>query len=72
MMGRAPLSKYDNLGNPTITVYIGKNHVLNILVDLGASINIIPIETVKILGLTDLRPTPTILEMVDRSTIKPE
>ena len=30
------------------------------------------IETVKKLGLTNLRPTPTVLELVDRSTIKPE
>ena len=30
------------------------------------------IETVRKLGLTNLRPTPTILELADRSTIKPE
>ena len=42
------------------------------LVDLGAAINVITIETVKKLGLTNLRPTPTILELADRSTIRPE
>ena len=42
------------------------------LVDLGAAINVITIETVKKLGLTNLRPTPTILELVDRSTVRPE
>ena len=30
------------------------------------------IETVRKLGLTNLRPTPTVLELADRSTIKPE
>ena len=30
------------------------------------------IETLKKLGLANLRPTPTILEMGDRSTIKPQ
>ena len=30
------------------------------------------IETVRKLGLTNLKPTPTILELADRSTIKPE
>ena len=30
------------------------------------------IETVKKLGLTSIRPTPTILEMDDKYTIKPE
>ena len=30
------------------------------------------IETIRKLGLTNLRPTPTILELADSSTIKPE
>ena len=30
------------------------------------------VETVRKLGLTNLRPTPTILELADRSIIKPE
>ena len=30
------------------------------------------IKTVRKLGITNLTPTPTILEIVDRSTIKPE
>ena len=46
--------------------------ISNVLVDLGASINVMTIETLKKLGLTNLRPTQTILEMVDRSTIKPD
>ena len=44
----------------------------NVLVYLGASINVMTIETVRKLGLTNLRPTPTVLELADRSTIKPE
>ena len=44
----------------------------NVLVDLGAAINVMTIETVRKLGLTNLRPTPTVLELADRSTIKPE
>ena len=43
MMGKAPLAKYDDPGNPTVTVYIGKTQIPNILVDLGASINIMTI-----------------------------
>ena len=42
------------------------------LVDLGETINVMTIETVRKLGLTNLRPTPTVLELVDRSTIKPK
>ena len=30
------------------------------------------IETVRKLGLTNIKPTPTISELEDRSTIKPE
>ena len=62
MMGRAPLGKYDDLGNPTIIVYIGKTHIPNIFFDLGTSVNVMTIATVNKLGLIDLRPTPTILE----------
>ena len=72
MMGRAPLAKYDDSGNPTVIVYIGKNQIPNVLVNLGALINIMTIETIKKLGLADLKPTPTILEMTDISTIKLE
>ena len=46
--------------------------ISNVLVDLGASINVMTIETLKKLGLTNLRPTQTILEMADKSTIKPD
>ena len=36
MMGGDPLAKYNDLGNPTITVYIGQTQIPKILVDLGA------------------------------------
>ena len=44
----------------------------NVLVYLGAAINIMTIETVRKLGLTNITPTPTVSELADRSTIKPE
>ena len=66
------MTKYDDPGNPTVTVQIGQTQIPNVLVDLGAAINVITMETVKKLGLTNLRPTPTILELADRSTIRPE
>ena len=43
----------------------------NVMVDLGAAINIITSETMNTLGLGNIKPTPTILELADRSTIKP-
>ena len=66
------MTKYDDPGNPTVTVNIGNTQIPNVLVDLGASINVMTIETVRKLGLTNIRLTPTILELADRSTIKPE
>ena len=55
------MAKYDDPGNPTIAVQIGSTQIPNVLVDLGAAINVMTIETVRKLGLTNLRPTPTIL-----------
>jgi hypothetical protein len=44
----------------------------NTLVDLGAAINIMTSNKVELLQLDQfLRPTPTVLELVDRTTIKP-
>ena len=72
IMGKTLLAKYDDPGNPTVTIHIGDTQIPNVLVDLGADINVMTIKTMKRLGLTNLRPTPTILELADRSTIKPE
>ena len=71
-MGKTLLAKYNGPGNPTVIVHIGYTQILKVLVDLGATINVMTIETVRKLGLTNLWPTPTILELADRSTIKPE
>ena len=72
IMGKTLLAKYDDHGNPTVIVHIGNTQIPNVLVDLGVAINVMTIETVQKLGLTNLKPTPTILELTDRSTIKPE
>ena len=50
MMGRAPVAKYDEPSNPTVTGYIGHTQIPNVLVDLGTSINVMTIETVKKIG----------------------
>eukprot|EP00253_Pinus_taeda_P028253 PITA_28253 len=41
-------------------------------VDLGATINVMTKQTMDQLRLSHLRPTPTVLELADRSKIKPE
>ena len=70
-MGKTLLAEYDDPGNPTVTVQIGSTQIPNILVDLGETIKVMSIETIRKLGLTNIRPTPTVLELENRSTIKP-
>ena len=53
-------------------MHIVYTEIPNVLVDLGATINKMTIENVKKLGLTNLKRTPTILELDDRSTIRIE
>ena len=45
MSGKAPLVKYGDPGHPTVTVQIGKTMIHQVLVDLGAAINIMTLET---------------------------
>ncbi len=73
MSGKAPPVKYGDPGHPTVTVQIGKTMIPQVLVDLGAAINIMTLETSQLLQLNNIiRDTPTILELADHSTIKPE
>eukprot|EP00253_Pinus_taeda_P028310 PITA_28310 len=73
MTEKDPPVKYGDPGHPTVTVQVGKTFVSKVLVDLGAAINIMTLETTQLLQLKHLiRETPTILELADRSTIKPE
>jgi hypothetical protein len=73
MLGKTPPIKYGDPGNPTITFKIGQTFIPDVLVDLGVIINIMPIEMTQLLQLIiRFRPTPTVLELADRSTIKPE
>eukprot|EP00253_Pinus_taeda_P017439 PITA_17439 len=73
MIEKDPPVKYGDPGHPTVIVQVGKTFVSKVLVDLGAAINIMTLETTQLLQLKHLiRETPTILELADRSKIKPE
>lgn len=71
MMGKSMPEKYADPGNLISTVQINRVEIPNVLVDLGAAINVITIETMHALGLRNLKHTPTVLELVDRSIFKP-
>ena len=59
--------KYKAPGCPTIYVNIGGTCVEKALLDLGASVNLLPYSMYKQLGLGELKPTSITLSLVDRS-----
>ena len=63
---KTPL-KYKDPGCPTISVNIGGISVEKALLDLGASVNLLPYSMYKKLGLGELKPTSITLSLADRS-----
>ena len=59
--------KYKDPGCPTISANIGGISVEKALLDLGASVNLLPYSMYKQLGLGELKPTSIILSLADRS-----
>ncbi|RVW64283.1 hypothetical protein CK203_052281 [Vitis vinifera] len=59
--------KYKDLGCLTILVSIGGTCVEKALLDLGASVNLLPYFVYKQLGLVELKPTSITLSLADRS-----
>ena len=59
--------KYKDPGCPTISVNIGGTYVEKALLDLGASVNLLPYSMYKQLGLGELKPTSITLSLDDRS-----
>ena len=61
------LVKYKDLGCPTISVNIGGTCVEKALLDLGASVNLLPYSVYKQLVLGELKPSTVTLSLADRS-----
>jgi hypothetical protein len=64
-------SKYNDLGNPVVTIEINGISLSNTLIDLGETINVMHVDTMLTLQLNHLRPTQTLLELADKSVINP-
>ena len=64
--------KYKDPGSPTISVNIGGNCIDKSLLDLGASVNLLPYSVYKLLGLGELKPTNITLSLADRSVKIPK
>ena len=61
------LVKHKDPGCPTISANIGGICVENTLLDLGASVNLLPYSMFRQLGLGELKPTSITLSLADRS-----
>ena len=59
--------KYKDPGCPTISCTIGQIKISRALLDLGVSINLLPLSVYQQLGLGELHPTRVIIQLVDRS-----
>ena len=59
--------KYKDLGCSTISVNIGDTDVEKALLNLGASVNLLPYSVYKQLGLRELKPNSITLSLADRS-----
>ena len=64
--------KYKDPGSPTISVNIGGTPIDKALLDLGASVNLLPYSVYKQLGLGELKPTNITLSLADRSVKIPK
>ena len=58
--------KYKDPSCPTISVSVGGTCVEKNLLDLGASVNLLPYSVYKQLGLGELKPTSITLSLADR------
>ena len=66
------LLKYKDPGSLTISVNIGGTCIDKALLDLGASVNLLPYSMYKQLGLGELKPTNITLSLADRSVKIPK
>ncbi|GKV26915.1 hypothetical protein SLEP1_g36129 [Rubroshorea leprosula] len=63
--------KYKDPGCPTIACQIGSQEFGQALLDLGASVNLMPYLVYLQLGLGEIKPTSVVLQLADRSCRKP-
>ena len=63
--------KYKDPGCPTISCIIGNTKIEHALLDLGASVNLLPFSVYQQLGLGELKPTSVTLQLADRSVKVP-
>jgi hypothetical protein len=63
--------KYKNPGCPTISCFIGEHKIKKALLDLGASVNLLPYSDFQSLNLGELKPTSVTRLLANRSVKVP-
>ncbi|XP_022874280.1 uncharacterized protein LOC111393115 [Olea europaea var. sylvestris] len=63
--------KYKDPGCPTVSCVIGNHEFAQALLDLRASVNLMPHSIYILLGLGEIKPTSVVLQLADRSTMRP-
>jgi hypothetical protein len=63
--------KYKDPGCPTISCFIGEHKIEKALLDLGASVNLLPYLVFQSLNLGELKPTSVTILLTDRSVKVP-
>ena len=71
MIQRILPPKHKDLGSVIIPCSIGAVSVGKALIDLGASINLMPLSMCQRMGELEIMPTRMTLQLVDRSIIRP-
>ncbi|XP_077232312.1 uncharacterized protein LOC143868580 [Tasmannia lanceolata] len=72
ILSQQMVAKYKDPGCPTISCTIGNTKIEHALLDLGASVNLLPFSVYMQLGLGDLKPTTVTLQLANRSIKTPK
>ena len=72
MTNTISMEKYVDPGIPRVTTIINNIHIPNTLIDLGAAINVMTLETMRTFQLINLQHTTIVLELAHRSKVIPE
>ena len=64
--------KFKEPSCPTISCVIGNSKIEKVLLDLGASVNLLSYSVYEQLGLGELKPTSLILQLPGQSVIVPK
>ena len=64
--------KYKDPNCPTISIVKGHQFIPRVLLDLGASVNLLPFTEYERLELGELEPTKMVIQLVGRSTRLPQ